>query len=119
MARGLGQVKGSIYFSSSQLTKNIKGWRDSLRTTHYKHVALVPTMPWLDSIPPTAPHKVSLLKQSGKWTMRWQAGEPSLDKDPPAYYVVYKIRRTEGLRGLENPANIIYKGQKNLSLIHI
>ena len=117
MARGLGQVKGSIYFSSSQLTKNIKGWRDSLRTTHYKDMALVPTMPWLDSIPPTAPHKVSLQKQSGKWTMRWQVGEPSLDKDPPAYYVVYKIRRSEGLRGLENPANIIYKGQKNEYII--
>ena len=49
--------------------------------------------------------------------MRWQAGEPSLDKDPPAYYVVYKIRRSEGLRGLENPANIIYKGRKNEYII--
>ncbi len=116
-ARSLDQVKGSIFFSSSQLTNNAKGWRDTLRSTHFKHMALVPPMPWIDSIPPTAPHKVSLAKQSGKWTMRWQAGEPSLDKDPAAYYVVYRIHRTEGIRGIQNAANIIYKGQKTEYLI--
>ena len=116
-ARSLDQVKGSIYFSSNQLTNNVKGWRDSLRTVHYKHIALVPTMPWIDNIPPTAPHKVSLQKNSEKWTIRWQAGEPSTDKDPAAYYVVYRIHRSEGIRGIENAANIIYKGQKNEYII--
>ena len=116
-ARSLNQVQGSIFFSSSQLTNNAKGWRDSLRTNHFKHIALVPPMLWIDSIAPTAPHKVSLGKQAGNWTLRWQAGEPSLDKDPPAYYVVYRIRRSEGIKGIENAANIIYKGQKNTFII--
>jgi len=116
-ARGLDQVKGSIFFSSNQLTNNAKGWRDTLRTTHFKHMALVPTMPWIDNIPPTAPHKVSIQKISGKWTIQWQAGEPSLDKDPPAYYVVYRIHRGVGISEIENSANMIYKGQKNEYII--
>jgi uncharacterized lipoprotein YddW (UPF0748 family) len=116
-ARGLDQVKGSIFFSSNQLTNNAKGWRDTLRTTHFKHMALVPTMPWIDNIPPTAPHKVSIQKISGNWTIQWQAGEPSLDKDPPAYYVVYRIHRGVGISEIENSANMIYKGQKNEYII--
>ena len=110
-ARGLDQVKGSIYFSSSQLIKNHKGWRDTLRQVHFKYPALVPTMPWIDSIAPTAPHRVSLRKKSTQWTLTWQPGEPSLDKDPPAYYLVYRVKRSEGLQGLLKAENIIYKGQ--------
>lgn len=112
-ARSLGQVKGSIFFSSSQLTSNAKGWRDTLRASLFKHIALVPPMPWIDSIPPTAPHKVTLIKQAGKWTMSWQPGEASQDNDPSAYYVIYRIQRSEGIRGTQNPTNILYKGQKN------
>lgn len=111
-ARSLDQVKGSIYFSSSQLAKNLKGFQDTLRKSYFTHVALVPTMPWLDSIPPTAPHQVSLNKKGGAWVLTWKPGEIGVDKDPAAYYLVYKIHRKEGMKALEHAENIIFKGSK-------
>lgn len=110
IARGLNKVNGAIYFSSNLLTSNAKGWRDTLRKNQFAQVAIVPTMPWLDSIPPTAPHQVSLAKKQGKWHLKWEEGEPSLDKDPAAYYLVYRIKKGD-LAPFDDAKNIIYKGK--------
>lgn len=110
IARGLKKVSGAIYFSSKLLTSNAKGWRDTLRSNQFSHVALVPTMTWLDSIPPTAPHKVSLAKKQGKWHLKWEEGEASSDEDPASYYVVYRIKKGD-LDAFEKAENIIYKGK--------
>lgn len=44
--------------------------------------------------------------------MAWKPGEPSEDQDPPAYYVVYRIKKGE-VDPLENAENIIFKGKMN------
>jgi len=41
----------------------------------------------------------------------------SADKDPIAYYLVYKIHRKEGMKALEHAENIIYKGSKSELMI--
>ncbi len=110
LARFHPKVQGSIYFSSKLLTQNTKGWRDTLRNTHFKEIALVPTMPWIDSIPPTAPHQVSLSKKDGEWHLDWKSGEPASDLDPVAYYVVYRFKKTD-LDPFEQAEHIIYKGR--------
>jgi uncharacterized lipoprotein YddW (UPF0748 family) len=110
ISRGLNKVTGAIYFSSNLLTSNAKGWRDSLRNNHFAHVALVPTMTWLDSIPPTAPHQVSLAKRQGKWRLKWEDGEASSDDDHAEYYVVYRIKKGD-TEAFEKAENIIYKGK--------
>jgi hypothetical protein len=69
-------------------------------------------MLWKDSIAPTPPHQVSLLKKGEEWLLAWKPGEPSEDQDPPAYYVVYKIKKGEA-DPLENSENIIFKGKMN------
>lgn len=48
-------VQGSVYFSSVDLLKNPNGWQDSLRRNYYALPAIVPPMPWIDSIPPAKP----------------------------------------------------------------
>lgn len=110
LARSLNKVNGAIYFSSNLLTSNAKGWRDTLRKSYFAEVAIVPTMPWLDSIPPTAPHQVNLAKKQGKWRLKWEEGEPSIDKDPASYYLVYRIKKGEA-EPFEEAKNIIYKGK--------
>jgi hypothetical protein len=112
VARSLPNVQGSIHFSSNLIIRNVKGWRDTLRQNQYTSVALIPTMLWKDSIAPTPPHQVSLLKKGEEWLLSWKPGEPSEDQDPPAYYVVYKIKKGE-VDPLENSENIIFKGKMN------
>jgi len=121
ISRGLSNVQGSIYFSSNLLMRNVKGFRDSLRSTHFSNIALVPPMLWKDSIAPTAPHTVVLGKKGMEWQLSWKPGEPSTDHDPADYYVVYRIKKGE-FDPLENAENIIYKGkltQITLENLHI
>lgn len=112
VARSLSNVQGSIYFSSNLITRNVKGWRDTLRQNYYSSTALIPTMLWKDSIAPTPPHQVNLIKNGTEWVLTWKSGEPSEDQDPPAYYVVYRIKKGE-FDPFENSENIIFKGKLN------
>lgn len=49
------EVQGAIYFSSKSFINNPLGWSDSLRLNYYKEPALIPGMPWIDSLRPSAP----------------------------------------------------------------
>ena len=49
------QVQGSIYFSSKTFERNPNGWNDSLQNNYYKFPAIIPPMPWIDSVKPEAP----------------------------------------------------------------
>lgn len=55
LLRKYPQVQGSIYFSSSSFNGNPNGWSDSLREDYYKYPAIVPPMPWIDSMKPPPP----------------------------------------------------------------
>jgi uncharacterized lipoprotein YddW (UPF0748 family) len=112
VARSLANVQGSIYFSSNLIIRNVKGWRDTLRQNQFSSIALIPTMLWKDSIAPTPPRQVTLLKNSDDWLLSWKPGEPNEDQDPPAYYVVYRIKKGE-FDPLDHSENIIFKGKTN------
>jgi uncharacterized lipoprotein YddW (UPF0748 family) len=49
------EVQGSIFFSSKSFSSNPNGWSDSLRNNYYKYPAIVPPMPWIDSVKPPRP----------------------------------------------------------------
>jgi len=53
--RNTPNIDGAIYFSSKTFEKNPNGWNDSLRNNYYKEPAMVPGMPWLDSLRPFHP----------------------------------------------------------------
>ena len=48
-------VQGAVYFSSKSFDDNPYGWCDSLRNNYYNYPALIPPMPWIDSVRPEAP----------------------------------------------------------------
>jgi len=53
--RSYPTVQGAVYFSSSSFQNNPYGWCDSLRNNYYRYPALIPPMPWIDSLRPQAP----------------------------------------------------------------
>lgn len=108
ISRSMSNGQGLIFYSSTSLTKNTKAFRDTLRRNYFADQALLPTTPWLDSIAPHAPTQVFLANKK----LTWEAGEESDDKDPVAYYVVYRIPKQDK-KFLDDPKNIIFKGKAN------
>ncbi|MCX6137682.1 MAG: family 10 glycosylhydrolase [Ignavibacteriales bacterium] len=53
----------------------------------YRFPALIPPMPWIDSIPPLAPAKLTV---SASGMLRWQSPGPATDGDLPNGYVIYR-----------------------------
>lgn len=58
--RQYSTTQGSVYFSSKNFETNANGWNDSLRQNYYALPAIIPPMPWIDSIPPARP-EVSII----------------------------------------------------------
>ncbi len=54
----------------------------------YNYPALVPAMPWKDSIPPPAPQDVTVTMLNGIPSITWKAPDASSEK--PFWYVVYR-----------------------------
>lgn len=54
------EIQGSVYFSSKTFNNNPNGWNDSLKNNYYKYPALIPPMPWIDSISPSKPEVINL-----------------------------------------------------------
>jgi uncharacterized lipoprotein YddW (UPF0748 family) len=52
-------TQGSVYFSSKSFNNNPNGWNDSLQQNYYATPAIVPPMPWIDSVKPNIPIVVS------------------------------------------------------------
>jgi len=104
-------VQGSMYYKTKELLANPLGFVDSLRQDFYRHPALVPTMPWKDNVPPTAPVQASLWNNpsSGFIELNWQPGPPAADGEQARQYVVYRIPYHTGpitAADLANPAHI-------------
>jgi hypothetical protein len=55
MLRQYPQIQGAVYFSSNSFVGNPNGWCDSLRNNYYRLPALIPPMPWIDSLTPSSP----------------------------------------------------------------
>ena len=53
--RAYPDIQGAVYFSSKSFENNPNGWCDSLQNNYYNYPALIPPMPWIDSVKPHAP----------------------------------------------------------------
>lgn len=85
----LSNIKGSIFFSYTDLKKNKLGIKERLRANAYKYPALVPTMPWLDNSAPSNPSEISVIDGSNGATISWNnnAGKETV------YFVVYRFNK--------------------------
>lgn len=98
-------VHGSTFFSSKSVTNNPLGFQDSLRNDYYKFPSLIPTMPWLDSIPPLKPVDLTAVVSGNGIQLNWALPEPAEDGDMPKYFVVYRFDSEEEIN-LDDPRAI-------------
>ncbi|MDQ6762592.1 MAG: family 10 glycosylhydrolase [Bacteroidota bacterium] len=107
------QIQGSIFFSSASFKSNPNGWSDTLRTNYYAYPAIVPPMPWIDSIKPSRP---ILLFDSAKveiydHTINLYLRDDSLIKNLNRY-VIYNFEDTDRIdkSDVRNITEIIVSG---------
>ncbi|MFN3316820.1 MAG: glycoside hydrolase, partial [Raineya sp.] len=65
---------------------------DSLEQKYYKYPAIVPAMPWKDSIPPLPPDSLkATVIEENNIVLKWQTPSAAPDGELPAYYVVFRF----------------------------
>ncbi|RPD50417.1 glycoside hydrolase [Hymenobacter sediminis] len=86
------EVGGSVFFSSKSLMANVLHTTDSLRQHEFRYPALVPTMPWLDAVPPRPAQNLTVATGAAATTLTWQPGPAATDGDQAAYYALYRFQ---------------------------
>lgn len=95
IADSLKNTYGKVLFSSHYLTNNYKNLGDYFKEEVFKEKALVPSMPWKDSIPPLAPSNLKLIKENDQLKLIWQKSHQAIDGDLPKFYAVYEFHKGE------------------------
>ncbi|WP_460614266.1 glycoside hydrolase family 10 protein [Hymenobacter seoulensis] len=85
------EVSGSVFFSSKSLMANALHTTDSLRQHEFRYPALVPTMPWLDAVPPRPAENLNITVSGAINTLTWQPSPEAADGDKAAYYGLYRF----------------------------
>jgi uncharacterized lipoprotein YddW (UPF0748 family) len=81
-------VQGAVYFSSASFLNNPNGWCDSLRNNYYNYPALIPPMPWIDTVKPHDPQFRVENDSKGQSSTAWlQKGS---DSDTLRGFAVYQ-----------------------------
>lgn len=101
------KVAGSVFFSGKTFQTNPHSFRDSLQAGPYRYHALIPTMPWLDSIPPRAPRGLAVAATGDGIELYWQQPNPAVDKGTARYYVVYRLDGSPAVPGINDPRTIL------------
>jgi uncharacterized lipoprotein YddW (UPF0748 family) len=109
------ETDGAIFFSSRSLKNNSLGFVDSLRQDLFRYPALIPTMPWKDSVPPLSPKSLkATLMLNNALELFWEKPDPASDGDGATYYVIYRFEPDEKATAYD-PRRIIgmcYEGEK-------
>ena len=100
-------VLGAVLFSAKNLKMNPLAFRDSLQQTFYQYPALVPTMPWLDSIPPLPPRDLKAADTAEGIELFWQQPTEAQDGDGANSYVIYRFEGRRPRLRLNDPRCIV------------
>jgi uncharacterized lipoprotein YddW (UPF0748 family) len=105
--RSSQNIFGQIHFRHAFLAANPLGYRTSLMQTTYKRPALVPAMPWKDTLQPTAPGALAAVDaDNGAVSLSWSAPAPAADEmEKVRRFAVYRSDQRE--IDIENPANLV------------
>ncbi len=105
MNRKFETVLGEVHFSAIAIYENRGGLLDSLKFKLYNYPALLPTMKWIDSIPPNKPRNLSLQKDSIQIVLEWKEPESNSQAETAYGYVVYRFINEKV--DLNNPRSIV------------
>jgi uncharacterized lipoprotein YddW (UPF0748 family) len=108
-------VQGSMFFSAKSMLKNPLKILDTLQNKYYKYPALMPAMPWKDSIPPLPPDSLRAAVLENAIALKWAIPRAAQDGEKPSYYVVFKFEN-EMAMNLEDASKIIAIQKDNFFL---
>ena len=86
--RNYPTVQGAVFFSSSSFQSNPNGWSDSLRNNYYNYPALIPPMPWIDSVKPHTPQFHMEYDVKGQSSTAWLS--KGADGDSLRCFAIYQ-----------------------------
>ena len=90
--RQYANVLGSIYYNTTSLRANLLGFTDSLRTNLYQYPALLPTMKWRDSLPPSVPMALIATRNTSNVQLTWtKPAATTKELDRVRQFVVYRF----------------------------
>ncbi|MEO8168188.1 MAG: family 10 glycosylhydrolase, partial [bacterium] len=91
--RTSGNTQGAIQFTANNLTGNLGGITDSLKTDIFRYPALIPPMVWKDSIAPYPVRNIryARLANGGPAAIQWDLPLPAPDGDSASRYTVYRF----------------------------
>lgn len=108
--RSSSGVYGMNFFSSKSITNNLLGIQDSLRNDLFKLPALVPVMPWKDSVPPLPPFNLSAAWiDSNEVSISWEKPAAASDGDSARQFIIYRF--------INEPENNINDPSKILAIV--
>lgn len=103
-------VSGNIFFRTTHVIANLKGFTDSLKNDLHRYPAVQPIMAWKDVLPPNPPGQLGYapLTSYGPPMLQWQQGFRAADGDSGYRFVIYRSKRPDFLPDeLEDAQNII------------
>jgi uncharacterized lipoprotein YddW (UPF0748 family) len=100
--RSLKNVSGSMFFTTHNFQENPKRISEYLRRKYYKYPALVPEMPYVDSLKPKTPVDFYMFEQKNGYQFVWDMPETNRAEDEQRYFVVYRSKDNKELTKAEN-----------------
>lgn len=82
------QLDGQAHYRVRFLMNNTKDIYNCLTERYYRHAALLPSMPWADSIPPAAPaHITAHILTTGYTQLQWTPATDNDQNNAPRYII--------------------------------
>lgn len=91
LSRSNSRAQGSIYFRAKTFKENQQNFQKEFKTTIYKYPAVIPTMPWIDSIPPSAPFDLNIEHSFGAVQLDWSSQDTKKVLDKIHYFAIYRF----------------------------
>lgn len=104
--RTTNNIQGISFFKASSFGVNNVHIEDTLKTIYLQRPALLPTMPWLDSIPPRAPFNLTFSTSDDITKITWETPKQAIDGDFPKHYVIYRFDEEQNIE-ISDAKNII------------
>jgi uncharacterized lipoprotein YddW (UPF0748 family) len=104
------KVQGSIQFRALNVTGNLGGISDLLKSDVYSYASIIPTMPWKpDGIPPNAPVALQVTTSGlNSYGLQWTSPPAAADGDSARRFAVYRFNsQTPQQVDRDKPRNLL------------
>lgn len=88
-------VKGTVLWYSKVVADNVGNYGSMLRYNYWKHPALQPRMPFIDSKAPKKPRKLKVINTADGLVLCWTAPKGKHWGDVAQWYAVYRFAKGE------------------------